>query len=199
MEVRGEEGERRTRRPEAPPPRKPIEKKASFWRRGPRGKGVCRRWVREESKENEEGASSSSSLLLLVKREEEEKEGRILGWGEEEEEGGQTKAFLVGGVGVKGREEEEEERRLFVASTLLLLLLLLLLLPPPKRLERKPCFGESSLSSLDAASVVVLVFLPLPLLELMLERLLSRRSMTRLDDDNDGMEEGEGRRRNAVQ
>jgi hypothetical protein len=59
-EVRGEEGERRTRRPLAPPPRKPMEKKASFWRRGPRGRGVCRRWVRVERKE-EEGEGSSSS------------------------------------------------------------------------------------------------------------------------------------------
>jgi hypothetical protein len=65
-------------------------------------------------------------------------------------------------------------------------------------LERKPRFGESSSSSLEAACVV-LVFLPLRA-QAEIEAVLSRRSTRRLDaeDDKDGKEEGNGRMRIAV-
>ncbi len=66
-------------------------------------------------------------------------------------------------------------------------------------MERKPRFGESSSSSLEAACVV-LVFLPLRA-QAEIEVVLSSRPTRRLDadDDNDGKEEGDGRIRNAVQ
>lgn len=125
-----------------------------------------------------------------------EEAGRTLDCGEgeeEEEEGeGQTKLFLVGGVGVEAR--EEEERRLLGRPDLESRLLPLL---PPNRLERKPRFGESSPSSLEAACRV-LVFLPLHT-QTEVEAVLSRRSTRSLADGKDDKEEGDGRIRNAVQ